>query len=172
MAETEIETTYLAKALPENWQHNPSQLLVDIYFPANSQHPKLRIRQKGDSYTLTKKTLVNKGDASTQTEENVKLSAEEFEAIRSAKGKEVIKRRYNITVGEYVAELDVFEGDLKGLVLVDFEFSSTKDRDSFERPDWCGDDVTQEEFIAGGMLAGKTLADIQADLDRFGYQPL
>jgi len=32
--------------------------------------------------------------------------------------------------------------------------------------------VTQEEFIAGGLLAGKTYNDIAPELERFNYQPI
>ena len=33
-------------------------------------------------------------------------------------------------------------------------------------------DVTQEEFIAGGMLAGKTYNNISSELKRFNYRRL
>lgn len=41
---------------------------------------------------------------------------------------------------------------------------------SFQMPDFCLCEVTQEEFIAGGMLCGKRYTDIEADLERFGYK--
>ena len=31
-------------------------------------------------------------------------------------------------------------------------------------------DVTQEDFIAGGLLAGKKYSDIAPELDRFEYK--
>lgn len=39
-------------------------------------------------------------------------------------------------------------------------------------PDFCLVDVTQETFLAGGMLCGKRYADIEAGLDRFGYRKI
>ena len=33
-------------------------------------------------------------------------------------------------------------------------------------------DVTPEEFIAGGVLAGKNYDDIAGDLDRYGYKKI
>lgn len=172
MPQTEIETTYLASALPGNLSGYHHEELVDVYFPADSVHPKLRIRQKGGTYMLTKKNQVEAGDASVQLEENVELSEAEFNSLRAGRGKVVSKVRYLVSVGDHTAELDVFTGDLAGLVLVDFEFKSTSERDAFKPPDFCGPDVTQEEFIAGGMLAGKKLPDIQAELDRLHYRPL
>ena len=39
-------------------------------------------------------------------------------------------------------------------------------------PDFCLADVTQEVFIAGGMLCGKCYKDIEDDLARIGYKKL
>jgi CYTH domain-containing protein len=169
MIQTEIETTYLANSLPEAIKNAPGLPIIDTYFPAEAAHPHLRIRQKGDRYTLTKKTQVKPGDASTQTEENIELTKEEFEALGAGRGKTIAKIRYEVPLGKHTAEIDVFTGDLEGLVLVDVEFNSAEARDAFVTPDFCGADVTQEDFIAGGMLAGKRLEDIRADLERLNY---
>lgn len=172
MTEIEIETTYLALALPEGLAKAKHRKLVDVYFPAQAVHPQMRIRQQGEDFVLTKKTQVKADDASMQTEENIVLTQGEFEALRAGQGKLVAKTRYYVPVGDRIAEVDVFEGALAGLVLVDVEFTSEETRDAFVKPSFCGADVTQEVFIAGGMLAGKSLADIQTDLDRLGYQPV
>jgi len=63
----------------------------------------------------------------------------------------------------------VFEDGLGGLVVVDFEFESENEKESFEMPDFCLAEVTQETFIAGGVLAGKDYSDIKGELDRFDY---
>lgn len=169
MSQTEIETTYLALSLPEGLNRSKGRTIVDTYFPADTSNPKLRIRQKGDKYTLTKKTQLDPNDASAQAEENIDLTPEEYAALKAGQGKTVAKIRYEVSVGEYTAEVDIFTGDLEGLVLVEFEFPSKEARDTFTKPDFCGTDVTQEDFIAGGMLAGKTLADISSDLERLNH---
>jgi CYTH domain-containing protein len=171
MIQTEIETTYLAHSLPEAIKGLEGRTIVDTYFPVNVVHPHLRIRQKNGSYVLTKKTQVNPDDAGAQIEENVELTKDEFDALNAGNGKTVAKIRYEVPLGEHIAEVDVFTGDLEGLVLVDVEFPSPEARDAFVKPDFCGADVTQEDFIAGGMLAGKTLQDILPDLNRLGYHP-
>ena len=172
MIQTEIETTYLANSLPEAIKGLEGHTIIDTYFPAEAIHPHMRIRQKDSSYVLTKKSRTNEADASTHIEENVVLTKEEFEALNAGNGKTVAKIRYEIPLGSQVAEIDVFTGALEGLVLVDVEFSSSEARDAFVKPDFCGTDVTQEEFVAGGMLAGKTLQDILPGLNRLGYRPL
>lgn len=92
--------------------------------------------------------------------------------LRQKSDKRVQKHRYNVVIGGYDAEVDVFQGALEGLVLIDFEFATLAEKAAFIPPACCLQDVTQEEFIAGGQLAGKSYDDISADLARFGYTRL
>ena len=55
-------------------------------------------------------------------------------------------------------------------MLVDVEFSSNKEKSDFIMPDFCLADVTQEDFLAGGFLAGKKYSDIQFFLDKYNYK--
>ena len=68
--------------------------------------------------------------------------------------------------------MDVFQDDLTGLVLVDFEFKEIADKNNFKMPDFCLTDVTQDKYFAGGMLCGKKYSDIQAHLVELGYSKL
>jgi len=45
-------------------------------------------------------------------------------------------------------------------------------KDNFQMPDFCLVDVTPEVFIAGGVICGKTYADIEDSLKKFGYSKL
>ncbi len=172
MKNIEYERTYLVKTLPVDLEEAPSKILVDVYFPRSAAHPTLRLRQKGDKYELTKKNKPDPNDASTQIETTVDLTREEFESMAKGDGKVVRKRRYYYDYKGQIAEIDVFEGELKGLVLVDFEFKSREELLEFEKPDFCLVDVTQEEPLAGGMLAGKSLENIQQELNKFNYESL
>lgn len=170
--EVELELTYLAKTLPEGLADCPSKLIVDVYYPVTARHPVLRVRQNGDAYQITKKTIIEGTDSSRMREETIHLSAEEFAGLTQNGGKRVAKRRYLYDYQGRTAEIDVFQGDLAGLVLVDFEFTDRTDQQAFTMPDFCLADVTQNEAIAGGMLAGATYQDIAQELTQYGYQPL
>lgn len=168
----ELEKTYLAKYLPKGFENSPSREIIDLYFPQSSEHPKLRLRKKGSKIELTKKQPVNNGDASHQIEQNINLNDDEYKALSKLPGKVVQKIRYEYSYNGQIAEIDVFTGSLKGLVVVDFEFDSLEDKDSFTMPEFCLADVTQELFIAGGMLCGKSYQDIESDLNKFAYKKL
>ena len=79
----ELEKTYLAKYLPENFQTGSKKEISDLYIPKDSEHAKLRIRKNGEKYEITKKTLVDPNDASNQIEETIHLTSEEFSTLQT-----------------------------------------------------------------------------------------
>ena len=53
------------------------------------------------------------------------------------------KVRYLIPLEDgHVAELDIFQGTLAPLRLIEVEFESIEEAESFVAPEWFGDDVT------------------------------
>ena len=171
-AAIEIEVTYLAASIPDEIAGCKHTEIKDVYFPAAAEHAKLRIRHAGDSYELTKKTQLDPNDAGQQQEENVALTAEEFAALARGDGRRLHKTRYYVPYNGLIAEIDIFHDDLDGLVIIEFEFDSPEAKAAFVMPDFCLADVTQDDYIAGGMLAGKTYAEIEPKLARFNYQLL
>ena len=167
----ELEKTYLLKFVPDGLHNCENKEIIDIYIPKIREHPTLRIRKDGNKFEVTKKEPVT-DDASKQMEQTIQLLEEEFTEFQKLDGKVVSKRRYLYRYYNKIAEVDVFQGELKGLVLIDFEFDTEKEKDEFEMPDFCLADVTHELFLAGGMLCGKSYEDIENDLKRFDYQKI
>lgn len=168
----ELEKTYLAKFIPKSLANCDHSEMMDVYLPAASAHPHLRLRKRGNILEMTKKTLINPNDSSSQLEQTIKLAQDEFDALVQVDGKRVKKVRHYLNLDGRTMEIDVFQDALAGLVLVDVEFESVEEKNSFPMPDFCLADVTQEDFLAGGMLCGKSYADIEIDLNRFGYTKL
>jgi len=168
----ELEKTFLVKEIPKGLKDCKSKEIIDIYFPKSSVHPTLRVRKNGDRFEMTKKEPVNEGDSSHQEEQTIILREDEFNELLKLDGKKAHKIRYYYDYNGRTAEIDVFQGALKGLVIVDFEFKTMEEKDSFEIPGFCSADITQEVFIAGGMICGKSYEDIEEELKRFNYTKL
>lgn len=167
----ELEKTYLAKYLPEGLAICKSKEIIDIYLPKKSAHSQLRIRKNGEKYEMTKKLPVD-NDPSKQNEYTIPLTKEEFDELNMIDGKKIQKIRYFYDYNGLQSEIDVFQWDLLGLVLVDFEFVREEDKNTFVMPDFCLVDVTQEEFIAWWVLCGKKYEDIEQELWKFDYKKL
>ena len=170
--EIELERTFLLKSIPAGLEKCKSIEILDIYIPKTAEHPILRIRKKGDFFEITKKCPIKGNDSSEQGEYTISLSKEEFDELSQLKGKGFRKIRYFYPFDGKTAEIDVYLDDLKGLVLVDFEFEGREEKNKFEMPNFCLTDVTQEKFTAGGMLAGKKYSDLQSTLEKWGYKKI
>lgn len=96
----------------------------------------------------------------------------EFEALSFSSKKKIHKLRYSFKSKEGKVDIDLFLDDLFGLGIADFEFESKVEKDRFIEPDFVLADVTQEKFIAGGLLAGKTYEDIMPFLEKFNFKKL
>lgn len=170
----ELERTFLAKQLPDGLKQCKSKEIIDIYIPkVIAEHAPIRIRKNGDKYEITKKQPVVKEDHSILEEQTIILSKNEFELLeREISGRRVRKTRYYYPCNGKTAEVDVFTDALTGLILIDFEFTSKEEKDAFKMPFFCLADVTQEDFIAGGMLCGKRYSDLEKDLAKYGYTKL
>lgn len=156
----EIEKSFLVKKIPANLSSYKSIRIKQGYISTTISP--LRIRQKGDKFEITKKIPLKNGDFSQVEEINIPLTKLEFDKLWNLAEKYLEKTRYLIPLkNNLVAELDIFEGKLKGLAFVEVEFSSENEMDLFKQPDWFGKDVTQENFSANAFLADKTFFDIQ-----------
>lgn len=61
------------------------------------------------------------------------------------------KRRHEVRVGPDLWEVDVFAGDNEGLIVAEIEL--TRPDAPFERPDWLGEEVTDDRRYYNNALA-------------------
>ena len=146
----EIERKFLVNSLPENLETFPHKPIKQGYMVIGTDGSEARLRDKAGSYTLTVKS---KGELS-RGEWETELTEDQFQALWSTTaGKRVEKTRYEIAHGDSVVELDIYEGDLSGLVTAEVEFSSTTAAELFEPPSWFGSDVTADKNFKNQQLA-------------------
>lgn len=63
----------------------------------------------------------------------------------------IIKTRYHIPTGDHTFEVDVFHGKHEGLIIAEIELNS--EDESFERPEWLGEEVTgNPEYYNANMI--------------------
>jgi len=133
----EIERKYLVKYLPANLECYEKKRISQGYICTN---PVVRIRRSNDDYFLTYKSR----GLMAREEYEMPLTAEAFEhMLPKIDGVLIDKIRYLIPLdGKFVAELDIFQGTLAPLRLVEVEFESLEEANAFVPPVWFGDDVT------------------------------
>lgn len=85
---------------------------------------------------------------------NTYLTADEHAVLSELPGRNIRKRRYSIVSSAKSLSLDVFEGQLSGLILCEVETASVAELESQVFPDWVRREVTDDPFFTGGNLAG------------------
>ena len=134
----EIERKYLVRRLPDDLSKYEAKKIAQGYLCTD---PVVRIRRSNDNYYMT-----YKGDGLMVREEyNLPLTREAYEhLLPKIDGLLIAKTRYLIPLTDRLtAELDVFEGILSALTLVEVEFDSVEDANAFVPPEWFGEDVTE-----------------------------
>lgn len=133
----EIERKFLVPTPPDHLDSYHCRVIEQGYLNTD---PVVRIRRDNDKYELTYKS---KGFMS-RMEYNLPLNRESYEhLLKKIDGRLIRKKRYMIPLSQNLtAELDVFEGQLAPLILVEVEFSSEEEANSFVPPGWFGEDVT------------------------------
>ncbi len=146
----EIERKFLVKDVPENLERYEQKRICQGYICTN---PVVRIRRSNEDYFLTYK---GRGKM-VREEHEFPLTAEAFEhMLPKIDGILIDKVRYLIPLaGGHTAELDIFQGVLAPLRLVEVEFASVEEAENFVVPEWFGDDVTNSKEYHNSNLSQK-----------------
>lgn len=156
----EIERKFTIKTLPADLESYEKRELEQGYLCTS---PVVRVRksvkQGKTNYILCYKSklgLEQKEDAAAQVcrEEELPLSGEAYEKLLSkVDGRVITKTRYLIPYGAYTIELDVFGGELTGLVFAEVEFPDEASAADFTMPEWFAEDVTFDDRFKNNKLA-------------------
>ena len=149
----EIERKFLLKSLPDDMRGETP--ILQGYL-AHDEHREVRIRQYGDTHFLT----VKEGRGLKRREIEVEISPRQFQALwPSTEGRRLEKVRSLVKHGAFQVEVDRYYGDLEPLLVAEVEFSSVKASKIFEKPDYFGQEVTEEEAYRNVSLAIHGLPD-------------
>lgn len=148
----EIEQKYLVRHLPENLGDFEQIKMIQGYL---SKIPVIRIRKSNENYILTYKSKGNQELGVVVNEEvELPLTKEAFDHLKYKTDDHLVyKTRYKIPLGEYTAELDIFEQQLQGLIIVEVEFPSIDAAKVFTPPEWFGANVSDEGRYSNAYLS-------------------
>jgi adenylate cyclase len=144
----EIERKFLLDAVPDGL--GPGVRIEQGYLAIDPSGSEVRVRRKGDKTLMTVKT----GTGLVRGEEEWALEPDRFERLWAlTEGRRVVKTRHEVPLGDLIAEVDVFDGDLDGLVTAEVEFPDEATAHAFVAPGWLGRDVTDDPRYGNRVLA-------------------
>lgn len=152
MVNKEIERKFLVNRVPKGYNRYACDWIVQGYIVVSDNGLEVRIRKRNKSPWLTVKSA---GDLK-RGEWEIRLSQKQLKILWPlTKGHRIEKMRYKIRLDKKFANLDVYRGKLKGLKIVEVEFESIKEADSFTPPSWFGKEVTYDKRYKNKNLAVK-----------------
>ena len=145
-----------------------SKTFQDTYI----RHSHLRLRIMLDSYTgrefikLTKK--LESASAYVQMSGSIPLSPMEYEFLSGLDGERISKvRHYHVHRG-HVFSIDVFQGNLAGLVLCEVEAGGIEELMRIDLPDYAAVEVTEDPYFTGGNLCRTSREELTLRLAKLG----
>ena len=148
----EIERKFLASAQSVSLDGLKSRSIVQGYI---STEPVIRLRKQDDEHFLTVKKAVKDGGGMVNQEFETAITQAQFYELWKKVGAAVLfKQRYLKPLNDgLIAEIDVFSGNLTGLMLIEVEFPDVESAQMFTPPEWFGREVTGDFRYANNNLA-------------------
>jgi CYTH domain-containing protein len=163
-ARVERERRYLLQDLPEGLTRaEPHLQITDNYITGT----RLRLRKVREPRTnkwtvkFTQKFAPDAEELSRTVITNTYLNALEAETLSVFNSNEIRKNRYRFESEGREFTIDMFLGDLFGLVLAEVSFEKDEELDSFAKPPFAVADVTDDPFFTGGSLCELKFADVR-----------
>ena len=138
---------------------------IEQFYIQSSENGVERYRQKGDKYIHT----IKKGSGLIREEYEEFVDKNIYLTSRKSASNIIKKSRYIFKIDGNEFELDEFEGDLKGLNILEIEFKDKKSAENFTLPNIFRDivisEVTEDIRFSNGYLSKEmTIPTIESDI--------
>lgn len=146
----EIERKFLVKSNDFKTEAFAQNRIAQGYLNSNPERT-VRVRIKGEKGFLT---IKGKGNESgmTRFEWEKEILVEEAQLLLNlSEGGKIDKIRFEVKVGKHTFEVDEFFGENEGLIVAEIELSA--ENEIFEKPDWLGQEVTNDERYYNAYLS-------------------
>ena len=117
---------------------------------------------------FTQKFAPDTDDLSRTTITNTYLNPIEADTLAIFEANEIRKNRYHFEFEGRQFSVDMFLGDLFGLVLAEVSFDNDDELENFSPPPFALAEVTNNELFSGGRLSQLSFADLKDELIRMG----
>lgn len=151
----EIERKFLITKLPDNLEKYDNTTIRQGYVAVAEDGSEMRVRAMSATYTLAVKSqLPGNQTGMSRVENEIPIPQSLFAKLwELTQGNRVEKVRFFVPYGEYTIELDIYFGELEGLVTAEVEFENETSANGFVPPIWLGDDITKNKAYKNQNLA-------------------
>ena len=145
----EIERKFLVTSNAFKAEASNCERIVQGYLSSVPERS-VRVRIKGGGGFITIKGAGNESGVSRYEWEKEISVIEAEELLQLCETGVINKIRYEVKVGLYTFEVDEFDGENRGLVIAEIELPD--ENAEFEKPQWLGEEVTENSKYYNAML--------------------
>lgn len=159
---TEFRRIFLLEHLPEPMTRADAHLQIFDNYIADTRIRLRTIRvpeTKERTHILQQKFADDETRATWKIAE-IHLNEAEYQAFKSFEGREIRKNRYFWKFGGENIEIDIFLGNLQGLITARANFETLEQMNDFALP-FNALEITNDEFFDGANLVEMTFTDVQ-----------
>jgi CYTH domain-containing protein len=158
-ARIEQERRFLLQGLPDDFDSSGTFVRIfDLYLTGT----RLRLRRMESpsgavlAYKLGQKYHLPEQEAHQSIMTNLYLNEAEYNLLAKLAGDTLMKRRHPYLHSGYSYGIDLFDGELSGLILAEIEQYPGQEIQSLPVPEFAVKEVTGEIRFSGAELAGLT----------------
>jgi CYTH domain-containing protein len=144
---TEIERKFLIK--DDSWREGARGTRYQQGYLSAVKERTVRVRVAGEQAFLTIKGK-SQGIARSEYEYEIPL-ADARELLTLCEPSIIEKTRYKVDVAGFIWEIDVFEGENKGLIVAEIELD--REDEAFTLPPWAGAEVSSDPRYYNASLS-------------------
>jgi len=144
---TEIERKFLVKNF--DWKRKSNGVVYQQGYLSNDSSRTVRIRLEGKVGKLTIKGRKT-GLSGDEFEYDLPVKDAKYLLRNLCKQPTILKKRYKVHFNGLVWEVDVFEGENKGLIIAEVELNSADQK--IKIPKWVGKEVTRDRRFRNANL--------------------
>jgi adenylate cyclase len=144
----EIERKFLVKGEFKHLTHKQTRITQG--YLSSVPERTVRVRTKDDKGFITIKGIGNASGASRYEWEKEIPVDEVRELLKICEPGVIDKTRFQVKAGPHTYEVDEFYGENEGLTVAEVELAS--ENETFEKPDWLGQEVTGDVKYYNSML--------------------
>jgi CYTH domain-containing protein len=130
-----------------------TQLRLRVMTDTDTGRQLLKLNKKGDSVSPYFRII-----------SRILLSQDEYKTLNMLDGAWLRKTRYYHTNNDHLFSIDVYEGELEGLILCKTEADCLENLLRISPPEYITQEVTEDIFFTGGNLCRTTQSALQAKL--------
>ena len=164
-ARIERERRFLLAGFPKEVEVVRTRRITDRYIDGTSLRLRRVSHEDGSTaYKLTQEIPLPGPGAHQGFITNIYLREDEFHVFAQLSARQITKTRHSVPP----FGIDIFQGELEGLLLAEIEFDSAMDAESLSLPSFAVREVSADNRFTGGRLAHASRYEIKVWLEDCG----